>query len=110
MCRDVPGSSRLKDLFYAAESRQVAQLVNGGKNEGKCSLLAACQCLGRRNPYTFACLELVVRGLLFCRGGRNKEVGIKTFRHPLGRNPVGVVAQVGVRQPENYHPVRRSQL
>src|SRR2546421_11377328 len=102
MCSDVPGGSRLKGLFYAAESRQIAQLVNGGKNEGKCSLLAACQCLGRCNPYTFACLELVVGGLLFWGGGRDKEVGIKTFRHPLGRNPVGEVAQVVGRQPEIF--------
>src|SRR6266853_2104565 len=100
MCNDMPRSSRLKGLFYAAESRQIAQLANGGKDEGKCSLLGARQCLCRCNPDTFACLQPVMRGLLFCRSGRNKEVGVKTFRHPLGRNPVGEVTQVVRRQPE----------
>src|SRR5437763_14258020 len=99
MRNDVPGSSRLEGLFYAAESCQVAQLVDSGKDEGKCSLLAACQGPGRCNPHTFACLQVVVRGLLFCRCGCNKEVGIKTFRHALGGNPVGEVAQVVGCQP-----------
>ena len=102
MCNDMPRSSRLKGLFYAAEGRQVAQLANGGKDEGKCSLLGAFQRLGRCNPHTFACLQPVMRSLLFCRRGGNKEVGVKTFRHPLGRNPVGVVTQVVGRQPELF--------
>ena len=103
MCNDMPRSSRLKGLFYAAEGRQIAQLANGGKNEGKCSLLGAFQRLGRCNPHPFACLQPIMRGLLFCRRGRNKEVGVKTFRHSLGRNPVGEVAQVVGRQPELFN-------
>src|ERR1051326_260994 len=103
-CNDVPGGGRFKGLFYAAESRQFAQLANSGKNEGKCSLLGARQSLGGCNPHTFACLQLIMRGLLFCRCGRNKEVGVKTFRHTLGRNPVGEIAQVIGCQPEFFNP------
>src|SRR5205823_998265 len=102
-CNDMPGGGRFKGLFYAAESRQLAQLANSGKNEGKCSLLGVRQGLGGCNPHTFARLQPVMRGLLSCWRGRNKKVGVKTFWHSLGRNPVGEIAKVIGCQPELFN-------
>src|SRR5260221_1398000 len=98
--RHVARRGRRQCLFYTAKCRQVAQLVNSGKDKWEFAMFIALQRLGRRNPGAFACLQAIMCRLLLGRCSCEKEVCIEALGHSLGCNPVREVAQVigGQRQ------------
>src|SRR2546426_4122115 len=85
---------RLQGLFRCGKRCQIAQLMNGGKDEWEVTMLVAGQCLGRRNPYAIACLQAIIGRLLLGGSRREEEVCVVALGHDLRRNPVGEVAQV----------------